>query len=124
MKNLRIYKSILALATSASIVLLSGCTSTENQNTTKTENQNTTKPKEEKCTHLTVYFENNPITFKECDGFEIDTKRYGRSSEIEYNITRKKDEIIKGVTTNYHEFFIRHSEIDTFFDDESIKKTR
>lgn len=120
MKNLKIYKRALALVTSASILLLSGCTSTNTQNTNETKS----KQKEEKCTHLTVYFENNPITFKECDGFDIDTRRYGRSSEIEYNITRKKDEIIKGVTTNYHEFFIRHSEIDTFFDDESIKKTR
>ena len=67
MKKLKLYKKAIAVTAAGSLVLLCGCSSKSNTNNEETTNQTKTGS----CTHLTVYFEDKPITFKECEGYEI-----------------------------------------------------
>ena len=120
MKNLKIYKSALAFATATSIFLLSGCISSNSNN----DNKEKTKNKEELCTHLTVYFEDKPVTFKECEGYDVSTKRFGSSSEIEYDIEKDGKDIISGITTNYNNYHAYHSVADEILNQESVQKTK
>ena len=115
MKNLKIYKSALALLTATSILLLCGCSSTKEE---KKES------KEKSCTHLTIYFEDIPITFKECEGYDISTRRFGSSSEIEYDIEKDGKDIISGLTTNYNNYHVYHSMADEILNQESVQKSK
>ena len=115
MKNLKIYKSALALLTATSILLLCGCSSS---------NEERKKSKEESCTHLTIYFENTPITFKECEGYDISTTGHGSSSEITYTIKKDNSTIISGTTTMYNEYYVYHSVADELINQESIQKSK
>jgi len=118
MKNLKIYKSALALLTATSILLLCGCSSSKNEN-----QENKTKD-ESACTHLTVYFEDTPITFKECEGYDISTNMHGSSSEINYIIKKDNSVIISGTTTMYNKYYIYHSVADELINQESIQKSK
>lgn len=115
MKNLKIYKSALALVTATSILLLCGCQSS------KKENQ---ERKEKPCTHLTVYFEDSPVTFKECEGYDISTTFHGSSSEVSYNIKKDNFKIITGITALYNDYHVYHSVADEILNQESIKKSK
>lgn len=112
MENLKIYKSALALVTATSILLLCGCNSSKKEN------------KETSCTHLTVYFENKPVTFKECEGYDISTNMHGSSSEISYTIKKDNLKIISGTTTIYNKYHIYHNVVDELLNQESAQKTK
>ena len=113
MKNLKIYKSALALLTATSIFLLSGCSDTSNK-----------EKKEEPCTHLTVYFEDKPVTFKECEGYYIDVDTYHKESDIDYTIKKDGKNILSGTTVLYNILNVYHSEADKILEDNSIQKTK
>ena len=115
MKNFKIYKSVLAIFTSASILLLSGCSGDSN---------NKEKVKSQSCKHLTIYFEDEPITFKECDGYEINVDREGYSSEINYKIKKENKTIFGGITTNYNSYSVYHDLADDIIENEAIQKVK
>ena len=117
MKNLKIYKSALTLVTATTaILLLSGCTSSNNNG----NNNN----KEKSCTHLTVYFQDTPVTFKECEGYDISVSRHGQSSEIDYKIVKNDMNIISGITTIYNTYEVYHNVADELIDEESVQKSK
>ena len=64
MKNLKVYRKAFAILTVSTLVLMTGCGKSEDKKK---------EPKIEPCEHLTIYFEDQPITFKECEGYELDT---------------------------------------------------
>ena len=115
MKNLKIYKSALAILTATSILLLCGC------NSSKKENK---ENKETSCTHLTVYFEDKPVTFKECEGYDISTSMHGSSSEISYTIKKDNLKIISGNTAIYNKYHIYHNVVDELINEESAQKSK
>ena len=115
MKNFKIYKSALAIIGSASILLLSGCGS----NTNKEE-----KAKSQPCKHLTVYFEDEPITFKECEGYDVSIEREGYSSEIQYKIKKDSETLFNGITTNYNSYSVYHNVADDIIENEAIQKVK
>lgn len=115
MKNFKIYKSVLAIITSASILLLSGCSS----NTKKEE-----KVKSEPCRHLTVYFEDEPVTFKECEGYDVSIEREVYSSEIQYKIKKDSGIVFNGITPNYNSYSVYHDLDDELVENESIQKVK
>lgn len=117
MKNLKIYKSALAILTATSILLLSGC-SGENK---KDEN------KEKKlCQHITIYFEDKPITIKECENYgEYDVSTFLRTnSRLEYSIKKDENVIISGVTSMYNISNVDHENNIEIFDNEVTQKTK
>ena len=118
MKNFKIYKSALALITSASIVLLSGCSS----NTKKEEKKAEVSNKD--CFHLTIYFEDEPITFKECDGYEISASTPVYSGECSYSIYKDEEKVLSGTTSVYNEYFVYHNVADEIIENESIQKVK
>lgn len=115
MKDLKIYKSAMALVLTGTITLFSGCSSSTN--TEKEE-------KEVTCRHLIIYFDDQPITFKECDGYNISTHRFGYSSEINYEIKKENKILFNGTTTNYNSYCVDHEFADKNIQNESIQKTK
>ena len=73
---------------------------------------------------MTIYFEDNPVTFKECYGYDISLRRFGDSSEIAYEIEKNNNEILSGITTMYNYYDVYHNVLDDLIDEESIQKTR
>jgi hypothetical protein len=118
MKNFKIYKSALALITSASILLLSGCSS----NTKKEEKKE--QPKNEYCHHLTIYFEDEPITFKQCEGYEISASTPVYSGECSYSIYKDKEKVLSGTTSVYNEYFVYHNVADNIIENKAIQKVK
>lgn len=89
MKKNKIYKRVFALLSATTISLFSGC-SDKNVKTNK-----------DACIHLTIYFEDTPITFKECDNFDIYTEN--NDGMLYYKISNVGDKIIyKGITNNFN----------------------
>ena len=115
MNNLKIYKSALAVLAASSILLLCGCSNSKEEN-----KKNDEKP----CTHLTIYFENSPITFKECEGYNISTTGHGSSSEITYTIKKDDLKIVTGTTAIYNKYYIYHSIVDELLNQEPIQKVK
>ena len=114
MKKLKIYKSAIALLTSASIVLFSGCTGSEVE----------TKKQSEPCRHLTIYFEEVPITFKECEGYDISCSSEEYSGMLNYVIYKDELPIAYGETQLYNHYYIYHSNDDKIVKNESVQKTK
>ena len=110
MKNLKIYKSALALLTATSLLLLCGCNGKKNEKGT------------ESCSHLTVYFDDNPVTFKECEGYEIDY-RFSEGRLI-YEIQKDDTRILDGSTNEFNKYEVYHNETDALIDEESVQKSR
>lgn len=128
MKNFKIYKSALALITSASILLLSGCNKDSNKSNTIDKNDNISKVTEQveenqSCWHLCVSFENETITFKQCEGYDISAslKSTGFMSYLVY----KDDKLlINGYTRNYNSYHVNHDVADEIIENESIQKVK
>ena len=117
MKNLKIYKSAIALLTATSILLLSGCSGSSDDNAKES--------KEKPCTHLTVYFGDQPITFKECEGYVIDAWDSSKGGELHYDIERDEHKLISnGFTNDYNLYDVYHSNADELIDEESVQKSR
>lgn len=120
MKNLQIYKSAIAGLSLASIALFSGCSLDSTEAKTSTPDEISTK-----CSHLTIYFEDQPITFKQCEGYDINIVAYSHGGHMQYSVSEDGKKIIyEGITTlaNYYEVY--HEVADEILDNESVQKTR
>ncbi len=116
MKKIKFYKSALSLLTATSMLLMSGCTGG------KSEEQNEKVP--ESCTHVTVYFENEAVTFKECDGYDI-MYTYGRNSgKLSYQVFIQSDVLMSGVTSQYNVYDVYHDIADEQLNIEPIQKIK
>ena len=100
------------------LVLFSGCTAKSNNSETKSEQES------KSCIHLTVYFEDQPITFKECEGYEIDIETSYENSRLYYEIEKDSKLILDGVTINYNAVAIDHDVVDENFDNDVLKKSK
>lgn len=110
MKKLKIYKKAVAALTLSTVVLFSGCT--EGTNSQKNS---------ENCFHLTIYFEDKPVTFKECEGHEIDTTK--SSVGLWYSISNENDTLITdGYTNQYNCYYVNHNNADEIIDHSSVQK--
>jgi len=113
MKKLKIYKSAIALLTATSILLLSGCSSSK-----KSEDKSTL------CKHATIYFGDESLTFKECEGYEIDVEYLSYKSRILYDIKQEGKEIVSGATATFNVFDVNHDNADKMIENKSIKKAK
>ena len=121
MKNLKIFKRATALFAAGSILLLSGCNAKTSTNNTET----TDKPVINYCTHLTVYFGDTPITFKECEGYKIISSSRVDSGLITYNVTKDGTTVISnGRTTEFNKYLVNHDVVDQIIDEKSVQKTK
>ena len=118
MSNFKVYKKAIAVLTAGTLVLFSGCTAKTNNS------EANTKPDTKGCIHLTVYFEDKPITFKECDGYEIYIETNYQNSRLYYEIEKDSKLILDGVTLNYNAVAIDHDVVDKNFYNEVLKKSR
>ena len=66
--------------------------------------------REEPCRHLTVYFEDKLVTFKQCEGYDVDYSfSYGR---LIYTI-EKED-----TTNQFNKYEVYHNIADELIDEE------
>lgn len=118
MKKLKLYKKAIAVIAAGSFVLFCGCSSKTNTN-----NEEITNPTKESCIHLTVYFEDKPITFKECEGYEINYEIILKGGYIRYDILKDDTKVISyGRTPIYNKYEVDHEVSDEIFDNESMQK--
>ena len=129
MKKLNIYKSALAVLSLSSIALFSGCSlnSADAQESTpdQTNSQTNVNTSQTSCGHLTVYFDNQPITFKECEGYDLYVHTYQTSGQLYYDVFKDdKKIIVDGITSlaNYYEVY--HEVADEIIDNESVQKVK
>lgn len=95
MKKIKIYKRALALLTASTISIFSGCS------------DKNIKSNENACMHLTVYFEDKTVTFKECEGYDILT--YNKDGMFKYRISKNGEKIVyEGWTNNFHYCEVNH----------------
>ena len=118
MKELKVYKKALAILAASSLTLLCGC-SVESNSPEKTE-----KRTPDYCKHLTVYFEDTPVTFKECEGYRISIDRHTNSSEIGYSILKNDVDLFSGTTTIYNQYLVNHAVDDEIINEESVQKVK
>ena len=119
MKNLKIYKRAIAILTASTLILMSGCSK-------QTEETKKEKTKTEPCKHITIYFEDEPITFKECEGYQFEETTTGqRSGRLMYTIKKGDKIIIKdGYTNQYNEYGVYHEYADEIIENESVQKAK
>lgn len=117
MKNLKVYKRVLAILTASTLVLMSSCSKS---------NKEPKKEEPKACKHLVVYFEDQPITFKECEGYSFGTTAlYGYNSDLEYSIYKDGKNIIYDGSTNQFNFYeVYHEYADEIIDNESVQKAK
>jgi len=115
-KNLKINKKLskktLVLMTILSISLLNGCTKEQKDELTQIVGNainKSTKPT--KCKHLTIIFNNETITFKECDGYNLSTNL--KDSNLEYQIFLDDKILIEGNTNFYNDANFCHDNINS-----------
>ena len=120
MKKMTIYKSALTFFTLVSFALFSGCTG----NSTNSEKGNE-KNNLKSCRHLTITFADEPITFKECEGYDIRGLVYKTGGNIMYTIVKDNKIILEnGVTTQANYYEVYHDVADELFDNKSIQKVK
>ena len=118
MKNLKIYKRTIAILTASTLILMSGCSK-------QTEEAKKEKTKTEPCKHVTIYFEDKPVTFKECEGYELYANIGGYSGELSYDIKKDGQTLIKnGETNDYNSYEVYHVYADEIIDNESVQKAK
>lgn len=95
MKNLKIYKKAIALTTIVGITLFSGCSSSNQQKNNGEVNS--------VCHHMIVEFGDQPVIFRECDGYDIEYYNY--KGDITYKVSYDDETLINGSSnkTNYYE---------------------
>lgn len=114
MKNLNIYKSILAVLSASSILLVTGCTSAKPKNNKENESKS--------CVHLTLIFEDEPITFKECEGYDIHKTR--DFHHIDYVIFKNNEPLLKGTTKIENLYYVNHNIEDEHIENKPIQKIK
>lgn len=121
-KNLKINKYLnkktLTLLTIGSLSLLSGCTMEEQGELSQLFID--VLDRLNGCTHLTVFFQNETITFKECEGYSISSYFTG-NNELNYSIYLNEILIIDGKTTFYNKYDVYHENIENIEDLEKEK---
>ena len=129
MKKLNIYKSTLAILSLSSIALFSGCSlnSADAQESTPDQinSQTSINANQTSCGHLTVYFDNQPITFKECEGYDLSVHTYQTSGHLYYDVYKNdKKIIVDGITSlaNYYEVY--HEVANEIINNESVQKVK
>lgn len=101
MKNLKLGKRGLALFTAA--CLLTGCGASEVSKSEEPE-------KEKKCFHLIINYGNEPVLFKECEGYDITYSIF--RGTISYSIIDDSNTILSGSSSNYNIYEANHSYVD------------
>lgn len=101
MKNLKIYKRVLALTTAVGITLFSGCSSSNQQK--KNEEVNST------CHHMIVEFGGQPVIFRECEGYDVYAEY--TSYAMYYEVYEDGNIIIDGNSKNGHDYVANHEDI-------------
>lgn len=99
MKKCNVFRGTLVLLTS--VTLLSGCT--------KTEKENRNKDLEE-CQHLIVDFGNQPVIFRECEGYDIGTKGTLKGGMIKYVIRYNDKTLTDSITSDFHRYDFNHNQ--------------
>ena len=116
MKNLKMYKRALAILTASTLVLMNGCGKSEDEKK---------EPKIESCKHVTIYFEEEPVTFKECEGYIVDSYTVYKEGCLSYNIYKDNKLIIKnGYSNQYNEYEVYHEYADEIIKNESVEKSK
>jgi len=107
MKNIKCYKSMVALFMAGTISLVSGCGSTK---TDESKNEGATQTtKVETCKHFITDFGDQSIIFKECEGYDIKISTGYKSSEIYYEIYDEDENLIfDGFTQSYNCYTTTH----------------
>lgn len=118
LKQMRVYKSAVSLITATSFLLMSGCTGNSNQ----TEKE--IVKEDESCKHLTVCFGGEPVTFKECDGYEIGYNYDVYSGVFRYSVYKNDTKLLNGQTQQYNIYFVDHNIADDEFNVEAIQKVK
>ena len=108
-KNLKINKKTLVLISICSLTLLNGCTNQETKELSQLVVNAINNPKS--CTHLTIIFDNETITFKECDGYNISTN-YLNKVDLEYKVYLNNLLILDGNTNFYNKSNVYHENIE------------
>ena len=125
MKNLTFYKSVVAFVTIGTMTLFSGCSSnTSNTNVSTDENTYQEEKYDEGCNHLIVYFGNESVTFKECEGFKITSSSGATSGRCSYDIKKDGKTVFTGITNQYNDYIVNHNIADQLFENESIQKVK
>ena len=122
MKNLNIYKRTLALVTSASMLLLSGCSG----GTNNTKDISKQGRQDEYCLHFTVYFEDKPVTFKACDGYDVNYEGDLKGGLMKYGVSKDGNSIIRNnsYTSNFNAYYVNHNNADEIIDHPSAQKSK
>lgn len=112
MKNNKFYRRTISLLTATTITLFSGCTGKTNLN----ENDN------HKCEHLTVYFEDKPVTFKECEGYDIYVcNHFGM---VNYQVSLDDKKVVEDGWTNQFNYYEVNHQYDEIIDASSFQKSK
>lgn len=102
MKNLKIYKRVLALTNAIGIILFSGCSSSNQQK--ENEEVNST------CNHMIVEFGGQPVIFRECEGYDIHVKY--TSYAMFYEVYEDDNIIIDGYSKSGHYYVAKYEDIN------------
>ena len=118
MKELKVYKKVVAILTASTLSLMTaGCGAKKEE---QKEELTTTL-----CKHVTVYFEDEPITFKQCEGYEIKARDGGYAAEIIYTVSKDGKILIdNGATSLYNVYNVNHDLADEIIENESVQKTK
>ena len=108
----------MAVLLAGTVTLFSGCT------TGKTEDKKSEMSKEKLCTHLTVYFDEKPVTLKECEGYKIEYYDGHYASNLYYEVKKDSKMVLEGTTLNYNVTEVLHSEVDNLIESDELKKVR
>ena len=122
MKNLKVYKKALAVLSAGTLVLFSGCSLNSTYNDIETTILQTEK--KANCRHLIVYFEDKPITFKECEGYEVKYDDGYYSSSLYYEVKKDNQTILEGMSLKYNAVDVLHNIVDHEFNVESLEKVK
>lgn len=142
MKNMRIYKRTIAVALSASITLLTGCTSVESKEEVGQQSQEAIQSIEEsqlgnlylseesvqgelektekEHTHVIVYFGDQAVILRECEGYEINANLLGYSL-LRYGISIGYTHFT-GYTDKYNVYDTNHDDFIEEVENMAIEK--
>ena len=101
MNRMQIFAGITVLATT--VALFPGC-SGEIQ-TASTENTGS-----EECNHIIINFGNQPVIFRECEGYTFDL--HGINGCVDYKIISDGDILIYGSASDYNYYLTDHEQVE------------
>lgn len=114
MRKNKFYKKAFSLLAATTITLFSGCTGASNNENRNDDNQ--------KCEHLTVYFEDEAVTFKECEGYDIYVANH--SGMLNYSVSLDGKKIIEDGWTNQFNYYEINHKCDEVIETSSVQKVK